>query len=355
MQLFPELTEKMDMLLRDIIAALGQLPLEQRGYIFGFEDEEDMEWVIGVANYIALEFIKYSYDHDDAEYPLRHFLENVNDDSERMAQSRIMQYVLKYKKRELELKGVDIPADHKFADTEMDAIDKKLKGYRLTEMNFFEQQNIHDLDLIKAIVERRIVSSKKVSNDRFKEMFEKYDEFVESLIERSKKSDEDMVFASLALFTFEWHFPMETFYFLSRIMEDEGLKTVDRRALGMLCGFINIESQFDGWASTESRMVKERMFVLPYLFGKDTDDFNRETMLNLVREVIVLHARFLDSYFTDDGEPYKEWFRKESSMEDWASFFRFYNIFSIWHKKEWTRERIQHMRHLIDLTFGPKI
>ena len=356
MALFPELTEKMEMLLTDIIACLGHLPIEQRGYIFGFEGEEDMAWVANVANYIALECIKYSYDHDDPEYPLRHFLENVNDDSERMLQSRIMKYVLDHKKKEIQDCDVKFPPDHKFAVTDMNGIDKKLQGYRLTAMNFFEHQNIHDMDLIKAIVERRIVSSKKISNDRFQEMFKQYDDFVETLIERSKKSDEDMVFASLALFTLEWHYPIETFYYLSQIMEKEELQTVDREALGLICGRVAVQSQFGGgWVTNDSRMVKERMMVLPYLFGRETDDFVRDTMKSMIKEIIVVCTRHMECLITEEeGDLYKEWFRKESSMTDWASFFRYYNIFAIWQKKEWTRERIQHMRHLFDLILAPK-
>ncbi len=350
---FPMLTEKMQMLYMDIIASLGQLPLEVRGYIFGFDGEEDMDWVLGVAGYIVVEYIKYSFDYDDPEYPLRHFLENA-DDSERMLQSRIMQYVMKYKKQEIESKGGHLPLDHKFADMDMGSIEKKLKGHRLTEMNFFEHQNIHDLELIKSIVERRIVSAKKVSNEHFQEMFESYDELIESLIERSKKSDEDMVFASLALFTLEWHYPIETFYHLSCLMEEEGLKTVDRSALALICGSVQVESQFGGWVSTDSRMVKERQLILLYLFGKDTDDFGRETMKDLIKEIIVVCVRYIENVDTVSGDLYKEWFRKESSVADWASFFRYYNIFSIWEKKEWTRARIQNMRHLFDLTLAPK-
>jgi hypothetical protein len=56
----------------------------------------------------------------------------------------------------------------------------------------------------------------------------------------------------------------------------------------------------------------------------------------------------------EEEEPYKEWFRKESSMADWASFLNYYDIFSIWQKKEWTRARIQNMRYLFDLVLLPK-
>lgn len=351
---FSLMTEKMQMLYMDIVSSLGQLPTEQREFIFGLEGEEDMAWVSAVAGNIALEFIKYSYDYDDPEYSIRHFLENPDDDSERMTQTRIMQYVLKYKKQEIERRNIDIDPNHKFADTNMNAIDKKLKGHRLTEMNFFEHQNIHNLDVIKAIVERRIVSSKKISNKRFQDMFEQYDEFVEVLIERSKKSDEDMVFASIAFFTFEWHFMIETLYFLSCIMEDEGLKTVDQNSLVLICGIVEIESQFGGWAIAESRMVKERLLILPYLFGKDTDEYDRETMRDLIKEILIVVSRYRGLLPIEDGTLYRDWFRKESTVKDWASFFRYYDIFAMWEKKEWTNTRIQNMRYLYELAFGPK-
>ena len=96
--MWTDMTAKMQMLYMDIIASLGTLPPEKKIYIFGDDDNVDMEWVVAVANYITLEFIKYSYDYTDPVYPLRHFLGDA-DDSERMLQSRIVQYVLKYKRK----------------------------------------------------------------------------------------------------------------------------------------------------------------------------------------------------------------------------------------------------------------
>ena len=40
-----------------------------------------------------------------------------------------MKYVLKYKKREIDLSGVELPPEHKFADVSMDDIGKKIKGH----------------------------------------------------------------------------------------------------------------------------------------------------------------------------------------------------------------------------------
>ena len=108
----PFLTGKMKMLYMDVIASLGQLPLEQRGYIFGFDGEEDYKWRTGVAEYIIFEYIKYSFDYDDPEYPLNHFVEQEND-CDRMLQSRIMQYVVKHKNREIVDKNVILSPEHK--------------------------------------------------------------------------------------------------------------------------------------------------------------------------------------------------------------------------------------------------
>jgi len=57
-------------------------------------------------------------------------------------------------------------------------IANRKEGYELTEMDFFEANTIHDLELVKAIAENRIYSSKKTSNDRFTDLFNNYDEWV---------------------------------------------------------------------------------------------------------------------------------------------------------------------------------
>ncbi len=348
-------TDRMDYLFRDIIASLGHLPAEQRGFLFGYEDEVDMEWVLGMAGYIIMEYIKYSYDYADPEYSLRHFRKKHDTDDERMLQSRIMKYVLKYKKREIDLSGQELPPGHKFVDVSMDGIDKKLKGHRLTEMNYFEHQNIHNLDIIKAIVENRISDSKKISNTRFQDIFSQYDDFVEDMIRKSKNSDFDMVFYSIAFFTFEWHYPVDLFYYISRIMEENDIDEVNQSDLNLLCGNVEIESMFTGWVSTQSRMIRERLCFAAGLFDKEAPSHVKEELRTLIKELIVLGVQYKETVYCDDGTMYKDWFRTESSLPDWASFFRYYDIFSIWEKKEWTPKRIQNMRKLFTATTLKKL
>ena len=178
---------------------------------------------------------------------MRHFRKDNDADDERMLQSRTMKYVLKYKEREIELSGEELPPGHKFADVSMDAIGKKIKGHRLTEMNYFEHQNIHDLEYIKAIVENRIGYAKKVSNTRFQDIISQYDDFIEDIIKKSNNSDSEMVFYSIVFFTLEWHYPVELFYNIARIMEENELDEVNQSDLILLCGNVDIESMFTGW------------------------------------------------------------------------------------------------------------
>ena len=67
---------------------------KRRLFIFGEDDDPDMHLVVSLAQYISLEYIKYAYVFSDKEYPLRHFLENPMDDSERMLQSRVLREIL---------------------------------------------------------------------------------------------------------------------------------------------------------------------------------------------------------------------------------------------------------------------
>lgn len=92
-RLFPDFTDKMEYLFMDIVASLGQQPIEVRDNLFCLNGEDDMECVVGFAGYITMEYIKYAFDYCNPEFPLSHFYKQIEDsDSERMLQSRTMKY-----------------------------------------------------------------------------------------------------------------------------------------------------------------------------------------------------------------------------------------------------------------------
>jgi hypothetical protein len=102
-------------------------------------------------------------------------------------------------------------------------------------------------------------------------------------------------------------------------------------------------------------MVRERLSFADVLFDKAASLPVKEELRSLIKEFIALGARYKESILCNDGTRYIDWFREESGVPDWASFFRYYDIFSIWERKEWTPKRIQIMRNLFNLTTLEKI
>ncbi len=135
------------------------------------------------------------------------------------------------------------------------------------------------------------------------------------------------------------------------IMKNAKQSDVDKDNLALLCGHVTVWSLFGGTATTDSRMIKERPFLLYYLMNPETKQHDAETMKSMIRELLVVYVHYMETVTATDGGLYKDWFKKKSSIADWASFLRYYNVFSIWQKKEWTRTRIQNMRKILDVMF----
>ena len=350
-------TPKMEIMFEDVFLALFHcFPQEHIEFLFSPPMIIHPAWYV---EYVLLEFIKYAYYETVEKYPLRHFIpysSTDGDHSERMRYARTMKYTQKFRdinyQQLSEKVGMDSEEKKKIEvllKKDMSDIHNRLEGYELSEMEFFEYTNIQELRIIKAIVENRISSVKKVSNDCFLDLFEEYDSWVMKLIERSRKSNEDMVFASIAFFTLEWKYSLELIYLIAEYMEDNKIENVDYYTLWGLTGFIELDSRFGYRISHESRMVKERQIVIEDLITEGEPD----SMVLFLREKYVEIAVSLTGIFQDmtskKGSLYKDWFKDNTTMEDWASFFEDYDVFSCWHKKKWTNKRIRNARKLLEM------
>lgn len=329
-------------------------------YLFANDYPVDFD---DITDAIMVELIKYAFNKSEENHPLQHFLDKDDElmyECERMKHSRLIKYIQKY--RDLEYKrliklGLDPKKLSDLQAKSMEDMLEKLEGHEITDMNFFEAENIHDLKIIKSIVERRIVSTKKISNNEFIEMCDEYDAWVERLIERSKKSAEDMVFCSLAFFTFEWKFAFETLYLIADIMAEKDVKEIDPLTLIGLCAFLVIPSSLGYRVSANSRMVKERQWLIPELVVDGEISFMSELWAlreNFV-EKVALAADFKEGIVNKKtGKNFRDTFIETTSMEDWASFLEDYNVFEAYHKKEWTNKKIRNMRQLYDIILEPK-
>ena len=121
------MTKKMEQIYESLVRSLLTLPLSQNLYVFGGPEELDPYFIDLVVSYVIFEYIKYAFDMNAKEYPLRHFLIEKTDD-ERMLQSRILKYVLKYKKKEIKKLHIHLPKDHKYSEVDMRTIARRLES-----------------------------------------------------------------------------------------------------------------------------------------------------------------------------------------------------------------------------------
>ena len=77
----------------------------------------------------------------------------------------------------------------------------RFPSYELSDFQYWELCNIYDMDLVKAVIEKRIGSSKKISVDRFIGMAEQFDSVIREQEKKFGTDPESSVFSSLVLFT----------------------------------------------------------------------------------------------------------------------------------------------------------
>lgn len=320
------------------------------------KDYIEMAFVGGVSekefvDEIVVEFIKYAFDNSQEKHPLRYYVPYGVDENtdERMIYTRLLKYCQKYRDQEYDefkRKGVDI---EELKAKSMQTMDEKKEGYSITPMQYFEMTNIHDMTALKAFVENRLSDVKKVSNTSFKEMLEDYDQNVEEWKEKRLESDYNMVFYSLAFFTIDWKYGFEFAYMLAKKMERLKVKEIDKNFFSILCARMTIQSFLGCEVGIDSRMIKPRQKMIDILVPEDlkwSDDF--EVDQRCYAELLVIMAQINNGIKLANGNTLREQFAKETTMEDWASFFKDYDMFGAWHKKELSNNIIRNMRKVLN-------
>lgn len=319
------------------------------------EDYLDMVFAGGVGindfvNEILVEFIKYSFDCTQETHPLRYYVPYGADENcdERMVYSRMLAYCQKYRNEEYneyKAKGIDCEG---LKAKRMQSMEEKKDGYDLTPMYFFEMKTLHDMAALKAFVERRLMDVKKVSNTTFVSMMSEYDRYIENWAEKRKESDYNMVFYSLAFYTIDWRFGFEFEYLLAKKMEQLKVKKIDKDFFTILCARMTIESLLGCIAETDNRMIKVRQRMIDILIP---DDLNFSVEIGIVQrcyvELLVIIEEIKSGIELNSGQTLRQYFSENTTMEDWASFFRDYDMFEVWHCKELNNTRIRNMRKIM--------
>lgn len=294
---------------------------------------------------ILMEIIKDAYYEAGKKQSLRANRGNDDDDL-RMRDSRSMKYAQHYRKLQYDhVMDITDKSISELLPDEVISMNGKLEGHKITEMQYFELKTMAEIPLLKAIVSKRVCNVKSISNDTFLDYMNGYDELVNSLIKRIDGDDEDIIFATIALYTLEWKYQIELFYNCAVEAEKLNVKEVPKDRIAALCSELSmpVPPDFTQILHTESRFVLHRLELVHNIY-EDTDELWEEIKDKLWQY-------FIAKYYIEREIVHKwsmpEYFVTHISRDKWADFFReHYDLRKIYKPKEWNNKRIRYVRKL---------
>lgn len=232
--------------------------------------------------------------------------------------------------------GLSAPSDN----NEMDNIQDKLSGYQYNNLQFLQIDNYSDLDIIRALSTQKMHSSKKISRNRFKEIFIQYDNYVKKQINCSETSH-DVILNAIDFYDLQCRMMIELIYLFACEMEKNNIKDFPLNASYIL-GFYGTIN--DDKIHLQNRFILQQRLFIPFAFNDNSKselEFTRLYHLLLLKKTImqILNERLNTFQFS------------EQIMSEFI--LNKYNPFSIFcDSKNWTDKRIDLSRSVIAAMWG---
>lgn len=314
-------------------------------YIFFLlEDKIDLDDLV---MQILFECCKFAYDSTAKKSSLRAHMTSPGRDDERMLYQRTVKKINDYRMQEYltrkEQIGIGLDG---LLPPKMKDIKEKIVGYQFNDFQYWEINNVHDMRLVSAIADNKILS-KNFSKQLFITYANEYDDIICTMKEKSEEGPEGMVFGSLALFTLAWKYAFDFYYNVAVEMDRIGQKHIEdvKRKCSLFCGPVGLISELPpqytgGIIHTDSRMILIReKFVSSFLDLSETDEAR-------YREALVTVSSML-MRMTYQGTNIRKWFVENTTVEDWALVMEEYDVFQIFvSDKSWTNRRIRYVKEI---------
>ena len=311
---------------------------------FLLEDRIDLDDLV---MQILFECCKFAYDSTAKKSSLRAHMASPELDDERMLHQRTVKKINAYRMQEYltrkEQIGIELDG---LLPPNMKDIKEKIEGYQFNDFQYWEINNVHDMRLVSAIADNRILS-KNFTKQIFIEYANEYDDVIRTMKEKSEEGPEGMVFGSLALFTLAWKYAFDFYYNVAVEMDRTGQKHIEdvERTCSLFCGPVGLVSvlppQYTGGTiHTDSRMILIReKFASSFLNLSETDeDRYREALVTVSLMLMRMIYR---------GTNIRKWFVENTTVEDWALVMEEYNVFQIFvSNKNWTNKRIRYVKEI---------
>lgn len=284
---------------------------------------------------ILVECCKYAYDNTQEKHSLDYYLGGAAsvDDSEKMQHQRTLNYIKEKRKildKQLRAEGWIVDG---MVLKDMKDVEEKKKGYSINEFQFWETCNVHDMRLVKDVVNREI-GNKNYSTQKLQEISDEYDNFVNALRDDWNGNNKKPLFDFLAMFTLEWKYSFDFYYEISEFMVGARVKTMPdvKNRIGLFTSPQTLYSElllthpeiFPRPTLAESRMIVARRKYIDDIIMADAHSF--ELVKRQFAEALVIMSAILNQ-MTLEGIPIREWFVKKTEPKDWISAFKEYDVF----------------------------
>lgn len=232
--------------------------------------------------------------------------------------------------------------------------------HAFTPFEYWEQKNIHDMALVKAIVERRLPSSNKIPRERFIAISDEYDSSVNQMKENYGRDPESTMFCSLQFFTLQTIYGFDFYYELAARMQELSIKefpdmqdrlmtvTGKYKCMSILPD-ICPETAADLDRKIEYPLILQRRRFLNQIINTEKN-LNTDLLLASFIEANVL-TNAVRTHMPYNNLPLPEYIAQKTAIEDWASVFDVYDVFQTFvPQKKWTNTRIKTVRRMFDLS-----
>lgn len=304
---------------------------------------------------IMMECCRYAYLKNTEKHALNYYIEKdgLEVELERKNVNRIVNYSAEkfdIEEKQLEQFGIK---NHK-PSLEKKRSNNRFPSYDISAFQYWEIRNIHDMKLVKAIVEKRMKSSKKINNTKFIQFSNQYDQFISNQIENF---DDDYLLSVLKIFTLQTKYSFDFLYAIADYMERNKVKEpndLQTRVKAMCGGIIGstdlIELYPDMVCLDDTKidypMIMTRLKYIPILVTYPKG-FEIELLLRTFVEANVI-VKAVQSHISLYGVQMRQWFAENTGPADWESVFKLYDISRTFIKdKEWTTEKIRLVRKML--------
>lgn len=316
-----------------------------------------------LVNQVLVECSKHAYDVVTEKNSLLFYLKELNNnpDEEEKEQRRVrrtIEYINAHRDSLYEYlikNGIDAEG---LKSPEMKTMSEKIAGYKLTPFQFWEINNVHDIKLIKSIVEKRLCK-KNFTIDKFLEFERQYNDVLKTALNNIDNGI-DIIENFLKIFILEGKYSFDFYYALSQCMVQNKVTSIDdcQFKIKLFSGITPLFSAYNGdgikvlsdnYSLCENRLLILRPNYIQTIVKSDEEEFKRSALYYNEGRYIV--ANIL-THMTYQGLPLRDWFVCNTSQEDWKDVFLNYNINSVINiKKDWNNTRtIRYMKSLYNNT-----